>query len=257
VLRFCLLFFFNGPRHSGSNVGNKYITLYTQSRQAGGGRERIVRGKQSRLFHGLLKSTFFLEKSTSSFFTVRNLAVETEETFWKKSVVLLKSRDIRWLKTTQLPAGSTSPSQRSVLCSPERQRPRPQSRPDGAFKRHRMPRCPVCSEHECSVKRIYQVSTNDVFKYLSQIQMLLKRSWFLFFFLSFLKWLYQGCDDGVALTKASTSSSTRSSVELATSFKCPLRGPSVNVEARLHPRENVAHLRFAAARRQIVYLPHG
>lgn len=43
VLRF---FFFNSPRHSGSNVGNKYVILYTKSRQAGGGRERIVREKQ-------------------------------------------------------------------------------------------------------------------------------------------------------------------------------------------------------------------
>ena len=40
-----------------------------------------------------------------------------------------------------------------------------------------------------------------------------------------------------------------SSVELAAGLKCPLRGASVNIEARLHPREHVAHLRFAAARR--------
>ena len=66
-----LRFFFNSPRHSGSNVGNKYVILYTKSRQAGGGRERIVREKQSCLFHDLLRSTFLLKKSTLSLFTVK------------------------------------------------------------------------------------------------------------------------------------------------------------------------------------------
>lgn len=47
------------------------------------------------------------------------------------------------------------------------------------------------------------------------------------------------------------------SVELATGFKCPLRGAAVNFQARLHPGKNVAHLGFAAARCQIVYLPDG
>ena len=42
-----LRFFFNSPRHSGSNVGNKYVILYTKSRQAGGGRERIVRERNN------------------------------------------------------------------------------------------------------------------------------------------------------------------------------------------------------------------
>ena len=42
--------FFNSPRHSGLNVGNKYVILYTKSRQAGGERERIVREKQRLLF---------------------------------------------------------------------------------------------------------------------------------------------------------------------------------------------------------------
>lgn len=38
-----VLSFFNSPRHSGSNVGNKYIFFfYTKSHQAGGGWERIV-----------------------------------------------------------------------------------------------------------------------------------------------------------------------------------------------------------------------
>lgn len=45
--------------------------FYTKSRQAGGGRERIVREKQRRLFHDLLKSAFLLKKSTLSFFTVK------------------------------------------------------------------------------------------------------------------------------------------------------------------------------------------
>lgn len=45
-----------------------------------------------------------------------------------------------------------------------------------------------------------------------------------------------------------------SSVELATSFKCPLRGTSVNVKACLHPCKNVAHLCFAAASCQIINL---
>lgn len=46
------------------------------------------------------------------------------------------------------------------------------------------------------------------------------------------------------------------SVELATGLECPLGGAAVNVEAGLHPRKHVAHLRFAAARGQVVNLPH-
>lgn len=66
-----LRFFFNSPRHSGSNVGNKYVILYTKSRQAGGGRERRVIEKQCCLFHDLLKNAFLLKKFTLSFFTVK------------------------------------------------------------------------------------------------------------------------------------------------------------------------------------------
>lgn len=58
----CAEIFFNSPRHSGSNVGNKYVILYTKSRQAGGGRERRVREKQCRLFHNLSKSTFLFKE---------------------------------------------------------------------------------------------------------------------------------------------------------------------------------------------------
>lgn len=51
--------------------------------------------------------------------------------------------------------------------------------------------------------------------------------------------------------------SAGASVELTACLECPLGGAAVNVETRLHPRENVAHLRFAAARGQVVNLPDG
>lgn len=47
VLRF---FFFNSPRHSGSDVGNKYVILLHKSHQAGSGRERRVRENLCGLF---------------------------------------------------------------------------------------------------------------------------------------------------------------------------------------------------------------
>lgn len=63
--------------------------------------------------------------------------------------------------------------------------------------------------------------------------------------------------DAVALTDSLILPSFCVSVELATSFKCPLRGTSINIKARLHPCKNVAHLRFAAASGQIINLSHG
>lgn len=75
--------FFNSPRHSGSKVGNNYVILYTKSRQAGDGRERIVREKQCRLFHDLLKSMFLLKKSTLSFFTVKIPGSRDRKDVWR------------------------------------------------------------------------------------------------------------------------------------------------------------------------------
>ncbi len=97
-----LRYFFNSPRHSGSNVGNKYVILYTKSHQAGGGRERIVREreKQWRLIHILLEKTVLLKKSTLSFFTVKIPGSRDRKDVWRSQSIFVELWDFCWLKTT-------------------------------------------------------------------------------------------------------------------------------------------------------------
>lgn len=85
VLRF-LFFFFNSPRHSGSNVGNKYLILYTKSQQAGGGRESIVSENQCCLLCNLLKSTLRLKTVHLVLFHSENPWQSTWKGCSKKSV---------------------------------------------------------------------------------------------------------------------------------------------------------------------------
>lgn len=60
----CWFFFFNSPRHSGANVGNDYVILYTKSHQASDGRKIVSEKKQRCLFLNLLKNTFLWKKSS-------------------------------------------------------------------------------------------------------------------------------------------------------------------------------------------------
>lgn len=89
-----LRFFFNSPRHSGSNVGNKYVILYTKSRQAGGGRERIVRErereKQSRLFHNLLEEHVPFKEVRHVLFHSENPWQSRQKRRLKKSVTSVR-----------------------------------------------------------------------------------------------------------------------------------------------------------------------
>lgn len=158
--------FFNSPRHSGSNVGNKHVILYTKSHQAGGGRERIVRERNNVVYFITSCKIAFPFKAVHlvRVFTVKIPGSRDRKRHLKKSLNNIESRDFSRLTTTW---------PRTVLvmlaCSPEGHQLQPQV---GLMRRSSATRCqcpiPVtCPPPHCGnvVKNLYQVpSKTDVFR---------------------------------------------------------------------------------------------